>query len=277
MPSTSTTRHVRSAGDRCASRSPTSSRPSVEWDRYDWPSSAACRPSCGPGRERESSSPVVLGVGEVGGVVAVADRADARRGRTRRRADRAAPSARGVAPGSRITTRRAGRSTASIAARSVTGGGPGRGSARHAPSCSRVVGQRARSTVEAAVALELGERVLGEDPEDAVDASGVEAEQGEEHLQLGDVVAALERTVEVEESVAQSPAGLDQRRQVSRRGSPEMARPRSRWKASMRATVVRRRGLARVRPRRGRRDARGARARAAGVAGRRPSRVTYDR
>ena len=73
--------------------------------------------------------------------------------------------------------------------------------ARWRPPCPRC-GCRARRSawsgleaadavgVQAAVALELGERDRGERAEDAVDPPGVEAESAETRLQLGDVVAA---------------------------------------------------------------------------------------
>ncbi len=64
--------------------------------------------------------------------------------------------------------------------------------------------------LEGAVALEINERCCGDRPEDAVDASGVEAELGEEHLHLGDVITALVRTRQIQQSLAESPTGFIQ-------------------------------------------------------------------
>ena len=64
---------------------------------------------------------------------------------------------------------------------------------------------------EAGVALELPERGFGLGPEDAVLATGVEAEPVEPALKVGDVVAAQHRPAEVEQAVAEPVAALDQR------------------------------------------------------------------
>ena len=65
---------------------------------------------------------------------------------------------------------------------------------------------------EPRVALEVGQGLGGEGPEDAVDATGVEAEGRQPSLQVGDVVAAQHGAAEVEEAVPEAQARLDQGR-----------------------------------------------------------------
>ena len=89
----------------------------------------------------------------------------------------------------------------------------------------RLAGQRAAG-LDRAVALEVNEGVFQQASEDPVDPAGVESELGETHLQLGDVVAAQIRMVEVEESLAEAPTGLDQSRPGRSVGLP------SDWQAS---------------------------------------------
>ncbi len=64
---------------------------------------------------------------------------------------------------------------------------------------------------KAGVVLKLRERAHRRRPEDAVDAAGVEAQHAEPALQLRDVVTALHRSAEIEETVAEPEAGLDDR------------------------------------------------------------------
>ena len=64
---------------------------------------------------------------------------------------------------------------------------------------------------QAGVRLELGERARSRRAEDAVDSARVEAEQAETALELSDVIATLHRSAEVEESIAELVAGLDDR------------------------------------------------------------------
>jgi hypothetical protein len=62
------------------------------------------------------------------------------------------------------------------------------------------------------VALEVLQRPFGPGPEDPVDDAGVEAERAQLVLQLGDVVASQHRSPQVEQSIAEVVAGLDERR-----------------------------------------------------------------
>jgi hypothetical protein len=64
---------------------------------------------------------------------------------------------------------------------------------------------------KAGVRLELGQRARGRGSEDAVDAAGIEPEHPETALQLSDIVAALHRTPEIEEPVAEVVARFDDR------------------------------------------------------------------
>jgi hypothetical protein len=56
---------------------------------------------------------------------------------------------------------------------------------------------------KAGVRLELGQRGRGRGSEDPIDAAGIEPEQAEPALQLRNVVAALHRAPEIEESIAE--------------------------------------------------------------------------
>ena len=59
------------------------------------------------------------------------------------------------------------------------------------------------------VALEVGEGLRGQGPEDAVHLSGVEAQGRQPSLQVGDVVAAEHGAAEIQEAVPQAQPGLD--------------------------------------------------------------------
>ena len=64
---------------------------------------------------------------------------------------------------------------------------------------------------QAGVGLELRERTHRRRSEDAVDAAGVEPQHAESPLQLGDVVTALHRSAQVQETIAQPIARFDDR------------------------------------------------------------------
>ncbi len=63
------------------------------------------------------------------------------------------------------------------------------------------------------VALEVAERTRSIGTEDSIDATCVESEAAEAELEVGHVVAAQHRGMQVEVAVAQPVSGLDQRRQ----------------------------------------------------------------
>ncbi len=63
---------------------------------------------------------------------------------------------------------------------------------------------------QAGVSLEIMNRATGEGAEDAIRAAAVEADMVQRSLEVRDVVAAQHWSVELEEAIAEVPAGLDE-------------------------------------------------------------------